>query len=392
MSAWLVETLIATSLLMAAVLALRPLVRSLFGAGAAYALWLVPALRLVLPPLDSSTQTLPVLGAVEIVRVATPAVSNTTPWLLAIWAVGAVGAALWHLVGYQVFLRRALRYAAPLGEAVFVSGAVAGPAAIGLLVPCILVPRDFADRFSAAERALAIAHERTHHARGDLWANAAALGMLCLHWFNPLAWVAHRAFRSDQELSCDAAVIGRAGAEQRAVYAAAMVKSAWGAAPPFTCPMSRSGNLLRRLKMVKTHKTSRWATTGGMMTVGAVALAGLTITATGAIAADPVVKKITIQRVAGQDGEEAAIDEATEGKCGPGNQTVFNVSDQVAGADGTRTTRVFMCSKDGAPVDRLGSLQKARAEMAGSGDLDADMRVKALAALDGAIAQVKAGN
>lgn len=274
MTTWLADALIATSLLMAAVLIVRPLVRRLFGAGAAYALWLVPALRLILPPLDLSSPVLPTIAAMEIVRITAPAAPTAMPWLLVIWAAGAAGFAVWHLVGYRRFLRRALQGAVAGGDGVLATDAVAGPAAIGLFVPRILVPLDFATRFSPAERALAVAHEQTHHVRGDLWANAAALGMLCLHWFNPLAWAAYRAFRSDQELSCDAAVIGSAAAEQRAVYAAAMVKSAWGAAPPFTCPMSRTGNLVRRLKMLKTHKKSAAARIGGALSVGALALAG----------------------------------------------------------------------------------------------------------------------
>ena len=48
------ETLIATAMLMALVMALREPVRRLFGAQVAYALWLLPALRMVLPPLPAA--------------------------------------------------------------------------------------------------------------------------------------------------------------------------------------------------------------------------------------------------------------------------------------------------------------------------------------------------
>ena len=46
MIAWLVETLVATTGLMALVLLIRNPVRQLFGSHAAYALWLLPALRI----------------------------------------------------------------------------------------------------------------------------------------------------------------------------------------------------------------------------------------------------------------------------------------------------------------------------------------------------------
>lgn len=69
MSAWVVETLVATTLLMAAVLLIRPVVRRVFGASAAYALWLVPALRVILPPIEGAPAPVAVLAAppVEIV-------------------------------------------------------------------------------------------------------------------------------------------------------------------------------------------------------------------------------------------------------------------------------------------------------------------------------------
>ena len=46
---WLADTLIVTGLLIFAVLVLRRPVARAFGAQAAYALWLLPLLRLVLP-------------------------------------------------------------------------------------------------------------------------------------------------------------------------------------------------------------------------------------------------------------------------------------------------------------------------------------------------------
>ena len=55
MTPWLVQTLVGTTLAMLGVLALRAPVARLFGARVAYALWLLPALRLVLPPLPGWT-------------------------------------------------------------------------------------------------------------------------------------------------------------------------------------------------------------------------------------------------------------------------------------------------------------------------------------------------
>ena len=51
MTEWLIDTLVMTGALMALVLLLRRPVARCFGAQAAYALWLLPALRFVMPPL-----------------------------------------------------------------------------------------------------------------------------------------------------------------------------------------------------------------------------------------------------------------------------------------------------------------------------------------------------
>ena len=56
MNEWLADTLVATSLLMALVLLVRDPVRRQFGPAAAYGLWLIPALRLLMPPLTETVE------------------------------------------------------------------------------------------------------------------------------------------------------------------------------------------------------------------------------------------------------------------------------------------------------------------------------------------------
>jgi hypothetical protein len=51
---WAIEALIASTVLMVAVLCLRGVVRRSFGPDIAYALWALPALRMLLPPLPQS--------------------------------------------------------------------------------------------------------------------------------------------------------------------------------------------------------------------------------------------------------------------------------------------------------------------------------------------------
>jgi bla regulator protein BlaR1 len=290
MIAWLLHNFIASSAMMALVLVLRRPVARLFGAGWAYALWLIPALRFVLPPLP--WPDLPILAPI-LAEVSIPTPAGTTalspasagpgqwvPFLLAIWAGGAVIFLILQWLAYRGFVRRLAGSARPArpplyrGIATFVSGLVEGPLAIGLTEPRIVVPADFSRRYSPGERLLAMEHERTHHHHRDMWWNIAAIALLAVNWFNPLAWLAFRAFRTDQELACDASVTAWASAGERHDYARAMVKSASRPGLIAACPMNSAGALKQRLRMMRLHRASPARSAGGIAALAALALAG----------------------------------------------------------------------------------------------------------------------
>src|SRR3546814_586917 len=188
-----------------------------------------------------------------------PAGSTHTPVplglaLVVLWGAGAAGFFCWHLVAHARFCRRML--AGRVREAVADDGirvvetdAATGPLAFGVLRKYIAFPRDFAERYDEDERDLALAHERGHHARGDLIANWAALLVLAVHWFNPIAWRAFRAFRADQEMANDARVLAGKSATFRHVYACAIVKAAHGGAVSAACHLHTINDLKGRLKI-----------------------------------------------------------------------------------------------------------------------------------------------
>jgi hypothetical protein len=156
----------------------------------------------------------------------------------------------------------------------------------------VAFPRDFADRYDADERASALAHELGHHARGDLIANWAALAMLAIHWFNPIAWRAFRAFRADQEMANDARVLRGRDAAFRHAYACAIVKSAHGGAISAACHLHTIHALKGRLKMLSTTRKSRSRMLGGGVIVGALIVTGLGLTASGTQAAEGIRAKV----------------------------------------------------------------------------------------------------
>lgn len=275
MIGWVLETLAASTLLMLLVLALRRPVAAAFGARVAYALWLLPALRMGLPALPGWTR--PWLAApqapvaatvapdtVAAATFATAAVPAPTladqmaallPLLTLVWAAGGLAWFGWQMLRYRRFVAAALDKAAPLPAlgriAVFASASVAGPLAAGIRNRRIFLPADFATRYTANERRLALAHEHAHHTRGDLVANLAGLVVLALHWWNPVAHWAWRAFRADQELACDATVLAAASPDHRLAYGRAVLKSACGSTPAAACAMNHKNQLKQRIVMMK---------------------------------------------------------------------------------------------------------------------------------------------
>jgi bla regulator protein BlaR1 len=309
MIGWLIEALVASAVLMVLVLLLRAPVRRAFGPDVAYALWALPLLRLLLPPLPASWReaaTAPIAAAGQTITiyVAEPLglASATTdtdqlallvPILVALWVAGALAFLAWHTAQHLRFCRRMLTHQIRGSEIdggihLIETGAANGPLAFGILRKYVAFPRDFIERYDQEERDLALAHELGHHARGDLFANWLALGVLALHWFNPIAWRAFRAFRADQEIANDARVLAGLSAIARHSYACAIVKSAHGGAVSAACHLHTIDDLKGRLKMLTTNKTSRGRMIGGAAAVAILTLAALGLTASGTQAAASV--------------------------------------------------------------------------------------------------------
>jgi beta-lactamase regulating signal transducer with metallopeptidase domain len=303
LQAW-ADTLVTTGLLVLLILIVRKPFARHFGPRLTYALWAVPALRLVLPPLPFADPVvvMPAPAAEMAVMVpvglpvAAPApvaeplwsLAELVPFFFALWAAGMIAVLVTAMVSHQRFRRAVLDEAVelePTGKIRLVmSDAVDGPVAFGLWQRYVAVPHDFFARYVAEERALAIDHELSHHRHGDLWANSAALVLLAAQWFNPFAWRAIRAFRFDQEAACDARVLTMTGCEERrertARYATAIVKAAVGPRLSLAAPMAVHDNLQERLTMLTQGDISKKRGLVGRLLIGGATLAVLGATAT----------------------------------------------------------------------------------------------------------------
>lgn len=307
MSVWVAETLIATTLLMALVMMLRRPVARWLGAGAAYMLWALPLARMLMPALPSAVDPSPLHLAVDqaglaamldaapaaTVAAATPVPAEAAfPWLetgITLWFIGMLLFLLVQAMGYARFRRHMLDGATDLGQEgrirLITSPNASGPLAFGLFHPYIVLPTDFGLRYDAQEQDMAIAHERAHHERGDLIANMVALLLLAVHWCNPVAWLAYRAYRTDQETACDARVLSLYGRESAHAYGRAILKAAGGRQFAAACHLTRVTALKGRLKMLSNHDMSLRRISWGMAAVALVTATGLALTASGTRAA-----------------------------------------------------------------------------------------------------------
>lgn len=303
LQAW-ADTLVTTAILVLLILIVRKPFARHFGPRLTYALWAVPALRLVLPPLPFAEPVVIVPESPAPVMIETPAglpvaappttaeplwsLVDLVPLFFALWAAGMIAVLITAMVSHARFRRGVLDDAVelePVGKIRLVmSDAVDGPVAFGLRQRYVAVPHDFFARYVAEERALAIDHELSHHRHGDLWANSAALVMLAAQWFNPFAWRAIRAFRFDQEAACDARVLTMADCEERgertARYATAIVKAAVGPRLSLAAPMAVHDNLQERLTMLTQKDISKQRSLVGRLLIGSATLAVLGATAT----------------------------------------------------------------------------------------------------------------
>lgn len=106
-------------------------------------------------------------------------------------------------------------------------GDVGSPLTYGVLRPVIVIT-EAADRGSRESLGYILTHEYMHIRHFD---SALKLGLalaLCLHWFNPLAWVMFRTAAKDIELACDEDVIRELGLSERKGYAKTLIQTEAG--------------------------------------------------------------------------------------------------------------------------------------------------------------------
>ena len=213
-----------------------------------YCLWAVAGFRLVFPfsiksaisLIPSISQpilqgnTTPGINRMEGVTtnvaqsiVNTTALSSTDPTQM--WTT--IGAIVW-LVGVIIMiacglasvciLKRNMSRATRIVANVYETENVETPFVLGFFPPSIYIPKGLAGH----ERKYVIMHENTHIMRRDHIVKFVAYFILCLHWFNPLAWLAFRQMSADMEMSCDEFVLRGMGKDTIKAYSQSLLNTA----------------------------------------------------------------------------------------------------------------------------------------------------------------------
>ena len=227
------------------------------------ALWMIAALRLLLPfsipltfnihigldvfsdvvqelPSGNIASTLPGDSPPSYdigTAVPSPATEHISTFEI-LWLVGVLLLAIYFSISYFRSMRKfrmsipdntpyiqnwltAHQISRPL--AVRSSDLISSPLTYGILHPVILLPKKL-DRNDQVALKYVLTHEYVHIRRFDAITKILFAAVLCIHWFNPFVWVMYVLANRDMELSCDAWVIRMLGEKNRSSYALMLIK------------------------------------------------------------------------------------------------------------------------------------------------------------------------
>ena len=186
-----------------------------------------------------------------------------------IWCVG-IGLLLVYSLASLILLHIRLRKAVRLETGVYQSETVCSPFVLGLLHPRIYLP------YGLDEKTLGyvLAHERYHIRHFDHLVKLFAFILLCLHWFNPLCWLAFILMSRDMEMRCDEWVLDSQGSACKA-YTTALLSFASNRRFPVPGPLAfgESGVRIRVKNALRWKKPKLWLTAAALALCVAVVAA-----------------------------------------------------------------------------------------------------------------------
>lgn len=276
---------LTTSLLITAMVIVSPRLRKHYSAKWRYWLWLIIAIRLLLPyhisldnafvsieitehsalhtifqEIASSTarsemlvapqpasqpELQPVTGPVhtDASTFKLPSLLQSLAW---IWLLGGLVVLLYHISSYWFFRKQALRWSKPFIEleqeidlanicneigikrayvTVLVSEKAPNPMLVGMFKPVLLLPHQYYDR---NQLIFIVKHELIHYKRHDIFYKLMLMLVQAMHWFNPIVWFMAREASRELEIYCDETLVAAHDLAYRKQYCEAILDAMQG--------------------------------------------------------------------------------------------------------------------------------------------------------------------
>ena len=138
-----------------------------------------------------------------------------------VWLIVALAAILTLTIIYFITLGE-MKDAQKLKDNIYISDKIKTPAVYGIIKPKIILPTEYdANRLN-----FILMHERSHIKRKDNFIRLLSLIVVCIHWFNPFAWLLLKMLYSDIELACDETVLSKCNETERKEYAYTLLSTA----------------------------------------------------------------------------------------------------------------------------------------------------------------------
>ena len=142
-------------------------------------------------------------------------------WVFIGSLIWIAGLALLLIYGISSFIKmkRKLEDASYYKDNIYKANNIDSPFVLGLIKPKIYLPVSLLE----SEKEYIVLHDKTHIKRFDHIIRFISYLVLCIHWFNPLVWIAFWISGEDMEMSCDEAVISQLGENVKKDYSQSLL-------------------------------------------------------------------------------------------------------------------------------------------------------------------------
>lgn len=238
-----------------------------------YILWLLVALRLVIPfTFESPFSLIPNAQAINSTTnsstsyvssvvnsegfqkmqnaVSLPDEVGIITILSYFWVIEVTAMLIYMLFSY-LNLHFKVRESVVIKDNILICDRISSPFVFGIIRPRIYLPSDLSEE----EKAYVIAHEQAHISHHDNILKPFGYLILSIHFFNPLCWIAFKLFTKDIELACDERVIKNYDIQDKKGYSTALLSCSIERNFLSACPFSfGETGLKNRIKSILGYK------------------------------------------------------------------------------------------------------------------------------------------